>query len=89
MLTLTQSLPLPLPLPLTDGAQEAMAVRDMVDSDHVPVFGPGLAQRQASVAGQALGRGGAGGDEQSSVLRSLRHIPRTQVSIAPSPNLEP
>lgn len=62
-------------LAVKDGMQEALAIRDMVDSTHVPVFGN---LRQNSVSGQSLGRNSLGSEDASSVLKCLRNIPRTQ-----------
>lgn len=62
-------------LAVKDGMQEALAIRDMVESTHVPIFG---GVRQNSVSGQSLGRNSVTEEDSSSVLRSLRNIPRTQ-----------
>ena len=69
---------------LMDGIQYAKSVRDMFESEHVPVLGGPTHEsdnRSATVAGGgSFGGGGSirSDDGSSSILRSLKSIPRTQ-----------
>jgi len=66
---------------IKDGMQFAKTVRDMYESTHIPLLG-GMSHeddnRSATVAGGGSFSNSIKNDESSSIMRSLKNIPRTQ-----------
>lgn len=63
-------------LSLKEGMQMALSVRDMVECNHIPVIGSGNFGRSASVQGGGSFRNSVGNEDLSSIMKSLKSIPR-------------